>query len=216
VDREALSEKHEQWQDNARRLQDRKFGEVALPVKATHPYQDPAPENKILESLSSPDLKRKVAERLKGLMSPTRKQSRLAKKKAALEEELREHLIFKPHRVTTSKREALYFNPPLEARNPELVIHKHIAKVGVKDVLKEKHVPFRKYLEDMSELKSQRAKSVTASTCSKSIESKSTVAFGLSTHGKQDFNMYEKMTQKKRLEIMELKRRSNMINDRIR
>lgn len=34
--------------------------------------------------------------------------------------------------------------------------------------------------------------------------------------GRNDFNMYENVTSKRRLEIMELQRRSKVINDRIR
>lgn len=48
---------------------------------------------------------------------------------------MEEHKIKRPHKATVSVKDVLFFKPPLEPRNPELVIHKHVAKVGVKDVL---------------------------------------------------------------------------------
>ena len=66
--------------------------------------------------------------------------------KEALKENLKDFMIQRPFKAETSKKEVLFFNPPLEPRNPELVIHKHLAKPVLKEVLMEKHVPFRHYL----------------------------------------------------------------------
>jgi hypothetical protein len=66
--------------------------------------------------------------------------------KDALKESLAEYKIYKPHRAATAKKDVVFFNPPLEERNPELVIHKHLATPSLKDVMKEKHVPLREYL----------------------------------------------------------------------
>lgn len=79
-------------------------------------------------------------------MSPIRDQERYQEMKQALKDSLAEYKIYKPHRAETSQKDVLFFNPPLEARNPELVIHKHLATPSLKDVMKEKHVPLREYL----------------------------------------------------------------------
>lgn len=46
----------------------------------------------------------------------------------------------------THSQETLFFNPPLEARNPELVVSKHLPKPKLHEVIREKHVPLKAYL----------------------------------------------------------------------
>jgi hypothetical protein len=79
-------------------------------------------------------------------MSEQRDQERLSNMKEALKENLQQFMIQRPFKAETSKKEVLFFNPPLEPRNPELVIHMHIPKPTLKEVLKEKHLPFRQFL----------------------------------------------------------------------
>ncbi len=44
-------------------------------------------------------------------------------------------------------QKALFFEPPIEARNPELTIASHLAQPKLKDVLNLKHVPLRYFLQ---------------------------------------------------------------------
>ena len=67
--------------------------------------------------------------------------------KQALKASLVEYKIPKPHRASTSSQEVLFFDPPYEARNPELVIQSHLPRPSIMDVSKEKHVPLRDYLQ---------------------------------------------------------------------
>lgn len=89
--------------------------------------------------------------------------------KEALKQHLKQFIIQRPYQPELSKKEVLFFNPPLEARNPELVIHQHVAKPTLKEVLKEKHVPFRQLLngDDGSSVRPQSAYSAGYSTLSK-------------------------------------------------
>ena len=56
-------------------------------------------------------------------MSPERDRERYQEMKHALKESLAEYKIYKPHRAQLSQKDVLFFNPPYEARNPELVVH---------------------------------------------------------------------------------------------
>ena len=83
--------------------------------------------------------------------------------KQALKQNLKQFMIERPLKAETSKKDVVFFNPPLEPRNPELVIHKHILKPVLKEVLLEKHIPFKYYLqgEDGSSKRPQSAYSAT-------------------------------------------------------
>jgi hypothetical protein len=65
----------------------------------------------------------------------------------ALKDSLAEYKIYKPHRAQTSQKDVLFFSPPYEARNPELVLHTHLSRPSIMEVTKEKHVPLREYLQ---------------------------------------------------------------------
>lgn len=93
--------------------------------------------------------------------------------KSALKESLAEYMIYKPHRAQTAKKEVLFFNPPFEARNPELVVHTHLTKPSIMDVMKEKHVTLHEYLKSGESIndpekfyKDARPKTATASIAS--------------------------------------------------
>ena len=112
----------------------------------------------------------------------------------------------------------MFFTPPLEPRNPELVIHKHLPAPSLIDVLKEKHVPFRRYLEEGEDL-SQAQESYVSSNgrpMTAPYIGIGKVVKGSVKQKKKDFNLYDKITKQKRLEILELQRRSKIINERIR
>lgn len=78
--------------------------------------------------------------------------------KEALKDSIKDYVIQRPYQAETSKKDVLFFDPPFEERNPELVIHSHLAKPVLKDILKEKHVPLRQYLQS-GETTSQRPQS---------------------------------------------------------
>jgi hypothetical protein len=67
--------------------------------------------------------------------------------KSALKESLAEYKIYKPHRASTATKDVLFFEPPYEARNPELVVHTHLTRPSIMDVMKEKHVPLKELLK---------------------------------------------------------------------
>ena len=93
-------------------------------------------------------------------------------------------------------------------------------------VSKEKHVPLREYLQTGESIYDPEkfykdARPKTAGATRGSISSQSSKLNTAQTSTRQakkklDFNMYEKKSNQKHLEIVELKRRANMINERIR
>lgn len=101
----------------------------------------------------------------------------------------------------------MFFNPPLEDRNPELLIHSHVVRPSVKDVLKEKRIPFRQFLEGVEDVylvdASSRPKSAYGGSDKYSVFSIGN-AVPQERKAKHDFNVYDKISRKKRLEIMEL------------
>lgn len=86
-----------------------------------------------------------------------------------------------------------YFKPPLEDRNPELLIQSHV-NLKLKEILKQKHVPLKKVL-------SERPKST--------VSTRSSVTYGYGSHTsyaadspskpKKEFSMITKVPERKRL-----------------
>ena len=104
-------------------------------------------------------------------------------------------------------------------------MHKHQTRPSVLDVNKEKYVPLREYLQTGEPIFDPEkfyndARPKTAAPSRASIVSQAsktnTVRTSASKSKKHDFNMYEKRGNEKHLEILELKRRANIINERIR
>lgn len=100
-----------------------------------------------------------------------------------------------------------YFKPPLEYRNPELLIQEH-KNFKLKDILKEKHKPLHKVL-------SQRPKSSVSTRSSYYSNTGNAFQSDSPSKPKKEFSYYQQIPMKKKLEIKEKQRKSTIVNGRI-
>ncbi|CDW76516.1 UNKNOWN [Stylonychia lemnae] len=109
---------------------------------------------------------------------------------------------------------AVYFKPPYEPRNPELVIVENKKAPLLKEVLSEKHQPFHKYLNPRPSTATSSVYSYTTGTSSRqSADPYSTVS---QQRKKKTFSLFNSEEKQRKIRIVnERNRKSRVINERI-